>query len=529
MPSDIDDLKRELDIVDVISDYISLQRVGNNYRANCPFHPDKTPSFYVSPSRQIFKCFGCGVGGDAIKFVSLYENLSYIEAAKELAKKNGIKLRLNEDGEKFKKVYEALEAVSDFYHRKLREEREAIDYLNSRGIEVSSLKRFKLGFAPSSRELVSFLIKEGLLEEYEKSGNLIKVEDNKFRDLFKGRLIIPIRDLRGNVVGFGGRILSGEGPKYINSPESDVFKKRKLLFGLYEGLSYLRELKTAILVEGYFDVIALHQEGFRNAVATLGTSFGKEHARLLSKFVDKVFLVFDGDDAGRKALRLAVPHLLREGVEVYPVYLPDSTDPHDFIVSRGRKAFKELLSEARDLFTQLLDRIERNVNPDEAIKDFTYYVSFVQDELLAFKLLLQLSKVTKIPVDVLSSGIRKREEPLEEESARLSFTEKLFLKGLLELKHKVDLEELNLSSKALEYAYCILEEDYYNVPEDIINLKVDDLEKSFWASVEKLRISIPEEEVVNGSVSIKEIAQRSMRNHKGGIRAPFLRRGRRGS
>ncbi|NPA41470.1 MAG: DNA primase [Aquificae bacterium] len=525
MPSDIDDLRRELDIVDVISEYINLQRVGSNYRANCPFHPDRTPSFYVSPSRQIFKCFGCGVGGDAIKFVSLYENLSYIEAAKHLARRYGISLRIKGEKEGPKEVYDALEAVSQFYHKKLKESREPLEYLKSRGIDNSSVRRFNLGYSPSSQELVEFLKRLGLLKDYEKTGNLVRFSDGAYRDLFRNRLIIPIRDARGRVVGFGGRILQGEGPKYVNSPDSDIFKKRELLFGLYEGLAYLKDLKTAIVVEGYFDVIALHQEGFRNAVATLGTSFGRDHALQLSKFVEKVFLVFDGDSAGRKALRLAVPHLLKAGLEVYPLYLPEGTDPHDFIFSRGKEAFRRLLDNSRSLFEQLLYRIREGVNPEEAIRDFTYFVSFLKDEVEAYSLLAQLSKLTKIPVDVLASKMYRREEPsVEEEDPRVSFTEKLFLKGLFELRPEINIEELNLSSKAYELAKSILAEEYYHIPEEILNLKVDDLETAFWSSVDKLRIDIPEEELKAQTASVREFVREAMRNHRGGIKPASARR-----
>lgn len=522
MPSDIDELRRELDIVDVISDYIHLERAGNNYKANCPFHPDRTPSFYVSPSRQIFKCFGCGVGGDAIKFVSLYENVSYLQAAKELAKRYGIKLSVKEDSSEKKRAHSVLEAVADFYHSKLKENREALDYLKGRGIETSTIKRFKLGYSPSSGELVKFLKDIDGLEVYEKTGNVNKLDEGKYRDLFRNRLIIPIRDPQGRVVGFGGRILRGEGPKYVNSPESEIFKKREILYGLYEGINYLRDLKSAILVEGYFDVIALHQEGFRNAVATLGTSFGREHARELSKFVNKVYLLFDGDDAGRKAMRLAVPHILREGMEVYPVFLPEGTDPHDLVIREGKEALKEILGRSEELFSSLIGKIKRGEGEEETLRDLLYFISFMKDEIRAFSLLSELSKLTRIPVDVLASRMYRVEEKNEVDGERLSFTERVFLRGLMELRPEIDLEELNLRPKIREYAEKILREEYYDVPEEVINLKLRDLEGEFWASVEKLRIEIPEEEL--RVTSIRESVREMIRNHKGGIKPTSVRK-----
>jgi len=525
MPSDIDELRRELDIVDVISDYIHLERAGSSYRANCPFHPDRTPSFYVSPSRQIFKCFGCGVGGDAIKFVSLYENISYVQAAIHLARRYGIRLNIKEESPGKKKIHGVLEAVAEFYHAKLKENRHVLEYLKSRGIESSVIKRFQLGYSSSSEELVKLLKELGELESYERTGNISKINESKYKDLFYNRLIIPIRDHKGRVVGFGGRILKGEGPKYVNSPESDVFKKRELLYGLYEGINYLRDLKSAILVEGYFDVIALHQEGFRNAVATLGTSLGKEHALLLSKFVDRVYLLFDGDEAGRKAMRLAVPHLLSADLEVYPVFLPEGTDPHDFIIGKGRNEFRRLLEESKDIFEILRDRIVQGNDAETSIRDFTYFVSFMKDEIKAYTLLSELSKLTKIPVDVLASRMyRKREIPTVEEEGKLSFTERIFLKGLFDLRPEINLEELKLSHRARQYAESILREEYYDVPEEIINLKTTNLEEEFQASLERLKIDIPEEEFTEGTVSVKEAVREFIRSHKGGIKPASVRR-----
>ncbi len=523
MPSDIDDLRRDLDIVDVISEYISLERAGTSYRANCPFHPDRTPSFYVSPSRQIFKCFGCGVGGDAIKFVSLYENVSYGEAALQLARRYNIPFQLKKDPSANARLYEALSAVADFYHASLRKSETALDHLRSRGIEGSTVKRFQLGFSPSSEELVKLLREMNILEEYEKTGNVTALTEGRYRDLFHRRLVIPIRDHRGRVVGFGGRILQGEGPKYVNSPESEVFRKRSTLYGLHEGLSHLKDLESAILVEGYFDVIALHQEGFRNAVATLGTSLGKEHAALLAKFVKRVYLVFDGDSAGRRAVRLAVPHLLKAGLEVHPVPLPEGTDPHDFLRKEGKKAFRELLSTTPTLFESLLSGV-RGEDPETAIRDFVYFASFVEDGIKAYSLLSELSRLTRIPVDVLASRMYRREEPREDGGVKLSFTERVFLKGLLELKPDVDLDQLNLSHRARDLAECILREEYYDVPEEVINLKSTDLEREFRSALDSLRVDISAEEMAISDRSLREAVRERIRNHRGGIRSLPLKR-----
>ncbi|HIQ30987.1 MAG TPA: DNA primase [Aquifex aeolicus] len=522
MSSDIDELRRELDIVSVVSDYIRLERSGTSYRANCPFHPDKTPSFYVSPSKQIFKCFGCGVGGDAIRFVSLYENVSYVQAAKELARKHGIKLNIGEDVER-NKLHPVLEEISLFYHSKLKENRDAVEYLRQRGIENATVRRFMLGYAPTGGDLIKFLKSRGELELYERTGNIVKIEEGRYRDLFRGRLVIPIRDVRGNFVGFGGRSLLGEVPKYINSPESELFTKRSLLFGIYEGVAYLRELKSAVVVEGYFDVIALHQEGIRNAVATLGTSFGREHARTLSGFVEKVFLVFDGDEAGRRAVRIAVPHLLAAGLEVYTVWLPEGTDPCEFVLRDGKKAFERLLKSSGELFETLLREVETGERREEAIKDFLYFVSFVEDGIKAYSLLLELSKVTAIPVDVLALKVfRRKEEKREEREEVLSFTERLFLRGLLHFKPDIDLNQLRLSYRARTVAESILREELHDVPEEVLNLRTSNLERDFEEALRKLSIDISDELV--GTSSVREAVREAMRKHGGGIRSFTVRR-----
>ncbi len=515
MSSDIEDLRKELDIVDVISDYIPLQRAGSNFKANCPFHADKTPSFYVSPSKQIFKCFGCGAGGDAIKFVSMYENLSYRESAIQLARRYGIRLRLKETRSLDEDLLRSLEEVSEFYHSRIKESEKALSYIKERGLDSHSIRRFKLGYSPSSGELVRFLKDRKLLEIYEKSGNISKIDEDKYRDLFQKRLIFPIRDIKGRVVGFGGRIIEGEGPKYINSPDSDTFRKKELLFGLYEGLSYLRDLGSVVIVEGYFDVISLHQEGIRNAVAPLGTAFGKDHAKLLSRLVKRAYLLYDSDSAGHRAMRSSIPFLLKEGIEVYPVFLPQGLDPHDFVIREGGKALKELINGARELFEDLLQKLSTGKDTENTLKDLTYFLSSMKDEIKAYTILTEASKITKVPYEVLASktqSVKDREETRE----RISFTEKVFLKGMLELKPEVNLEELNLSPRAREIAEMILREEVFEVPEEILSLKTPFLERDFESALTALKIDLEPDD--REPASLREVVIERIKSHRGGLR-----------
>ncbi|MDQ7038767.1 MAG: DNA primase [Aquificota bacterium] len=524
MSSDIEDLRRELDIVDVISEYLNLERVGSNYRTNCPFHPDRTPSFYVSPSRQIFKCFGCGVGGDAIKFVSLYENVSYMQAALQLARKYRIRVRIKEGSPEDTETFRVLEEVADFYHSQIRKSDEALAYLRNRGIDISTIRRFKIGFSLSSEDLVSFLKEIGGLEVYERTGNISKVGEDRYRDLFFGRIVIPIRDHKGRVVGFGGRAVRDSGPKYVNSPESEVFRKREVLFGLHESVNYIKDLGYCIVVEGYFDVIRMHQEGFRNTVAPLGTSFGEAHARILSRFTRKVYLLFDGDEAGRRAVRIAAPHLLREGIDVYPVFLPEGVDPEDFLKGEGKIALRKLIESGSDLFGGLMRDIEEGTDREAKIKDFMYFVSFMKDEIKAYTMVSELSKKTKIPQEVLLSHMypKERIERPREEGPKLSWTERIFLKGLMDLKPDISLDELNLTPRVREIAESIMREEYYEVPEEVINLKVENLEEGFREAIQRIKIDIPEEEIRENR-TVREVIREWVRTHRGGFR-PLRRR-----
>lgn len=487
MSSDIEDLRREIDIVDVISEYLNLERVGSNYRTNCPFHPDRTPSFYVSPSKQIFKCFGCGVGGDAIKFVSLYENISYFEAALELAKKYGKTLDLKKIS-KDERIFLAIDRASDFYRESLLKNEKVAEYLKDRGIDGKTVKRFGLGFAPSSEELVRVLRQDGFLEDYLKTKNLIKLGEKAYRDLFSRRVVIPIRDPRGRIIGFGGRRLKEDNtPKYINSPDSEVFKKGKNLFALYESKDYIKEDGYAILVEGYFDVLKLFSEGIRNVVAPLGTALTYEQAELLSKYTKKVYILYDGDDAGRKAMKSAIPHLLKAGLEVYPIYLPEGYDPDEFVREFGRESLKELINSSPDLFENLVIQCkEKKENRKKIVKEFKFFLSFIEDYSLRFEVASKFYKDLNYSLNDLLDlqGIKKISDRKEKD---FSFKEKVIIKGLLIFKENINLDEIKLREEVKDLCKKALNGEEYELPKEIISFECDNFEKVFRDTLERLR------------------------------------------
>jgi len=494
-----EDILKKIDIVDVISSYIDLKKVGSNYSARCPFHPDDTPSFFVSPSKGIFKCFGCGVGGDAIKFVSLYENISYSEALLKLAKRYNIPIKLKET-KRSTKMLQILELVANYYHNALGSVPRVVDYLKSRGISSKSAQKFMLGYSPSSEDLVSFLKKEGVLDAYEKTGNLIKLDEGLYRDLFAGRIIIPIRDERGNYIAFGGRLLQEGQPKYINSPESEFFKKRSVVFGLHQAREYIKEMGFVVIVEGYFDVIAMHQEGYKNTVAPLGTSFSQDHAIILSKYTKNAVLLFDGDNAGKKAVRLATPHLLSQGINVKVAYLPEGEDP-DTMVRKDKEGLHTLVQHAQDIFQNLIEEIKEGKN--SALKDFLYYAGFVKDKVYQHELIKSVSSVSGLPVSLLYEQIPKVQKVEEQDEALdLTYAEKVFLLGLMRLGKEEYLKEVLLSPKAMQIAEYILSGDYHMVPESIKNTKVYDLESAFETSYYLLKVE--KSHFTEGTRSIKE-------------------------
>ena len=482
MSSDIDELRREIDIVDVISEYINLERVGSNYRANCPFHPDRTPSFYVSPTKQIFKCFGCGVGGDAIKFVSLYENISYLEAALELSKKYGKPLNIQHIS-KNEKILIALDRVADFYMENLYKNEEALAYLRGRGINSNTLKRFSLGYAPSTENLVKVLKKEGLLEDYLKTKNLLEVGKGIYKDLFLRRVVVPIRSPSGRILGFGGRrIKEDSSPKYINSPDSDVFKKGKNLFALFEAKDYIKDEGFAILVEGYFDVLKLFSEGIRNVVAPLGTALTENQAELLSKYTQKVYLLYDGDTAGQNAMKRAIPLLLRAGLEVYPVYLPEGYDPDSFIDAFGVKELKRLISSSKELFDELLNKAAEDI--EKYTRDFRYFISFVKDDVKRIALATEYEKKYKVPIETLLRPPKEKELRTE-----LPLNTRILIRGFYELRPKVSLDELELPEDIKELCKKALNGEEHELPKEIFELNIPNLDQVFWSVLNKCQES----------------------------------------
>lgn len=368
MLSAVDEIKEKLDIVQVISEYLQLKKVGSNFRALCPFHSEKNPSFYVSPSRQIFKCFGCQASGDIFKFIMLIEGTEFKEALGLLAKKAGVELKPEPKEKKTERqrLYEICEIATSFFALQLKKTKigkEAQNYLLGRGILKESTREWRLGYAPNTwRGLSDFLVGRGYKrEEIVKAGLAIKPEGESITpyDRFRGRIMFPIFDLHGNVIGFGGRIREdkkekiksekGEEPaKYINTPNTLIYDKSRVLYGLNQAKMEIRNKDTCILVEGYTDVILSHQAGIKNVIATSGTALTPYQLKILSRYTKNLLLAFDMDIAGQEATKRGIDLAQVLGFNIKIIFLPSDKDPAD-IVKENPERWQRFVFEAKDI------------------------------------------------------------------------------------------------------------------------------------------------------------------------------------
>lgn len=379
----IDDLLNRTDIVDVVSSRISLKKAGKNHSACCPFHKEKTPSFSVSPEKQFYYCFGCGAGGNALGFIMDHDHLDFVQAVEELAKRAGMQVPREEGGRpqaprqpSDSPIYALLTAASEFYRQALKSHpsrKAAVDYLKGRGLTGEIARDFSLGFAPPGWDnLIKHLGGDTLAQKaLIDAGLMVENADNpekvKRYDRFRDRVIFPIRDSRGRVIAFGGRVLGDDKPKYLNSPETSVFHKGQELYGLYEARQSNRNLDEIMVVEGYMDVIALAQQGLRNAVATLGTATSEEHLKRLFRIVPSVLFCFDGDQAGRKAawraLEATLP-CLQDGRRARFLFLPEGEDPDTLVRSEGTEAFRARINQqAQPLADYFFQQLSQEADP----------------------------------------------------------------------------------------------------------------------------------------------------------------------
>ena len=377
----IDELVSRTDIVDLVSGYVRLNKKGNNYWGLCPFHSEKTPSFSVAIDKQIYYCFGCHKGGGAINFVMEMEQTSYVEAVRHLAQRAGMQVPESEYDkgrkEKRERLLEMNKQAARYFHAQLYAPHgaQALAYLTGRGLSKGTLTRFGLGFAPDSWDgLLNTLAQLGYDKaEVLEAGLAVSNDKGRIYDRFRNRVIFPIIDVRGSVIGFGGRVMDDSKPKYLNSPEGPVYNKSRNLFAL--NIAKKSNAGRIILTEGYMDTIALHQAGFDCAVASLGTALTAEHALLLSRYTKEAVIAYDGDGAGVAAAQRAIPLLERAGLKVKVLQMRGAKDPDEFIKSYGREAFAKLLDESTNHIEYRLEQIKRKFD----LKDDAQRVEFLRE------------------------------------------------------------------------------------------------------------------------------------------------------
>lgn len=365
----LDELHDRSDVVDVISSYVQLRQRGRLYTGLCPFHSEKTPSFTVYPNTQSYYCFGCGNGGDVITFIKNYENLDYIEAVKLLAERAGMQMpddATQDDSYRKKRILDANRQAAKFFFKCLNSDagREARKYLRRRGLSDETITKFGIGYAPDDwGQLRDYLISKGFKENELVEASLCTVGRNgKAYDFFRSRVMFPVIDVRGQVVAFSGRTMGSDSRKYVNTKDTPVFKKSKILFGM--NLAKNSGTRRVILVEGQMDVISLHQAGFTDAVATLGTAITDEHALMLSRYVDEVLICYDADEAGQKATRRAIDTLRAAGIPTRVIQIEGGKDPDEIIRDKGSSAFKSALDKASGSIEYELLKAQKSVDID---------------------------------------------------------------------------------------------------------------------------------------------------------------------
>lgn len=476
----IDEIRSKNDIVDVISQYVVLKRSGRNFFGLCPFHKEKSPSFSVSPDKQIFHCFGCGVGGNVFHFISKIENISFIETLETLADKAGVQLPVLESEGDSKlaalksKVYEINKCTAEFYHENLYKPTAKIaqEYIKKRKLDNKTLQSFLIGYSGNFNELYNLLKEKGFSEEEILASGLVnRNQEGKFIDRFRKRLMFPIQDVRGRVIAFGGRVLDDSKPKYINSSENIVYSKGRHLYGLNVAKKY--ETKKIIIVEGYMDAVSLHQRGIHNAVASLGTAMTEAQGRLLRKSSEQVIIGYDSDGAGQAATQRGLDILQNLGCDVRVLQIQGAKDPDEFVVKYGPERFEKQVEKAISLVEYKVKVLRSNLNLENAndkikfLKEIAKVLSKIDNdiekEVYADKIALEY----KISKEAIVAEINKLEATNNKGTKILERA-----KPKLEVKEaKIENEQIDKREKLVIYLLINYPNESYNIIRKNINIE----------------------------------------------------------
>jgi len=419
MSSSVDQIKSKLDIVSVVGTYVKLEKAGSNFKGRCPFHNEKTPSFFVSTDRDSYYCFGCHAKGDIFTFVQEFEGLDFVGALKVLAERAGVTLESVSPQSKTEKdeMYQALELATFYFEKNLSTEKVPYDYLLHRGLTKDTISSWKLGYAyPEWRGLYDFLLSKKVTPATMEKVGLVKKKEgttDSFYDTFRGRIIFPISDSSGRVVGFSGRILvdDGKSPKYLNSPETELFNKSEILYGLHKAKHVIRERDYCILVEGQMDLVSLHQAGFTNTVASSGTALTEGHLTRLARLSNRIIMAFDGDSAGISAVSRASKIALSLGMEVKVARMPEGKDPAD-LVKDSPEVLTESIKQSTHVILFVLDQLlssttDRQMIARKVVSDVLPFVSFIRSSSEQAHFISEISLRTRIKEEALWSDLRQ--------------------------------------------------------------------------------------------------------------------------
>lgn len=487
----IERLLERVDILELISRYVTLKRAGASYKALCPFHSEKTPSFVVTPSKSIFHCFGCGEGGDAISFIRKYEGLSFVEAARRLAQIEGIDLPEDSSSgrrpDNSKRLYQAIDEAMRFYHENLLDAAEnspARLYVRKREISDELIDAYKIGWAPPKWDgLKTHLLGLKKLDlsaaELVSAGLVFKSSKGKYLDYFRDRLIFPIRNSTGATIGFGARLIDQNSPiggagKYINSPTSRFYNKSEALYGYHEALDEARSKRAMIVVEGYLDLLALASIGIKNVCAISGTALTNRQVRLIKRVADQVIILFDGDQAGREAVKKSAGALFQERLESYVAPLPDREDPDSYLRARGPAALKELLRTGKPYMEHIVEEIFSNdyekLSINEKIKaarSLAPIVAAVRDDLERAQYISYIAERTRLAPDRIERAFRARparaERALsrpEPSAAKRPEPAELGVSRAADIILAIELDRLENATAPLDRALTLSEDDF---------------------------------------------------------------------
>ena len=444
----IEEVRSANDIVNVISDYVRLQKKGSTHFGLCPFHNEKTPSFSVSQNKQIYHCFGCGAGGNVITFLMQYENYTFPEALQALAQRAGITLprqemssRAKQEADKRARILEVNKTAAKYFYAQLRMEQGqgGMQYLKRRGLESETLKNFGLGYSNKySDDLYKYLRQQGYEDELLKDSGLVTIDEKRGgRDKFWNRVMFPIMDVNSRVIGFGGRVMGDGEPKYLNSPETMIFDKSRNLYGL--NIARKSRKHFILLCEGYMDVIALHQAGFDNAVASLGTSFTEGHANLLKRYTKEVYCTFDSDGAGIKAALRAIPMLKEAGITARIVRMKPYKDPDEFIKAEGADAYQKRIEEAQNSFLFEVEVLEHEYDLNDP-ESKTAFFHAVARKILTFEEELERNNYIEAVAEKYQTGFENLRKLVAHQGTRAGLTRerKPLKSGISEKKKKED-------------------------------------------------------------------------------------------